>query len=296
MAERVRAAILAIAGRVWPGCLTTLGLLLKSLTLAMFVVVSAHGAEERTFSIGIVPQFETRQTHSIWSPILDELYQRTGYRFELSGSPSIPEFEKQFSAGLFDFAYMNPYQMLMAHNRQGYVPLVRDTGAGLQGILVVKKGAATSVEALTGKTIAFPSPNALGASLMIRAALSDKFKLDYHPNYVKSHSSVYLNVLMGLAAAGGGVQKTLDQQPQQVRDGLEVLYRANAIPSHPFAAHPRVPEKIQLAVQKALLEFSKTGRGQKILAQVPAKQLGVARYEDYEPISKLGLERFYVEE
>lgn len=263
---------------------------------ALFSVTTAHAASERTFSVGIVPQFETRQTHTIWSPILDELRQRTGYKFELSGSPSIPEFEKQFSAGLFDFAYMNPYQLLLAYNKQGYVPLVRDVGADLQGILVVKKGGIKSVGALAGKDIAFPSPNALGASLMMRADLSDKFRLNYHPTYVKSHSSSYLNVLMGLAAAGGGVQKTLDQQPQQVKEGLEVIYRTATIPSHPLAAHPRVPEKVQRQVRRALLEFAASSQGAKILAQVPIKQLGAATYADYQPISKLGLERFYVQE
>lgn len=270
--------------------------LLTSLLVTVLSVTGAQGADERTFSVGIVPQFETRQTHTIWSPILDELQQRTGYRFELSGSPSIPEFEKQFSAGLFDFAYMNPHQLLLAYNKQGYVPLVRDVGADLQGILVVKKGGVKSVAALAGKDIAFPSPNALGASLMMRADLSDKFRLDYRPLYVKSHSSAYLNVLLGLAAAGGGVQKTLDQQPQQVREGLEVIYRTASIPSHPLAAHPRVPEKVQRQVQQALLEFAASSRGATILAQVPVKRLGAATYADYQPIARLGLERFYVQE
>lgn len=279
------------------GATTRAVLFLKLLLMAAFLAGGpGHAADERTFSVGIVPQFETRQTHAIWAPVLDELKRRTGYKFELSGSPSIPEFEKQFSAGLFDFAYMNPYHMLLAHNKQGYIPLVRDVGSELHGILVVKRGGVKSTAELEGKTIAFPAPNAVGASLMMRADLSERFNISYRPIYVKSHSSVYLNVLLGLAAAGGGIQRTLDQQPQNVRDGLEVLYRTESIAPHPFAVHPRIPEKIQHEVRDVLLEFAQTSRGQAILAEVPITKLGPASYEDYQPIARRGLDRYYVPE
>jgi phosphonate transport system substrate-binding protein len=272
-------------------------LLLPLLLLALLLsTAGARAASERTFSVGIVPPFETRQIYAIWTPILDELQQRTGYRFELSGSPSIPEFEKQFSAGLFDFAYMNPYHLLLANNRQGYVPLVRDVGADLQGVLVVKKGGVKNISELEGKSIAFPAPNSLAASLLLRAELRDKFMINHHSMYVKSHSSVYLNVLLGLAAAGGGVQRTLEQQPQDIRDGLEILYRTERLAPHPFTAHPRVATNIRTQVQQALLDFAATSRGQAMLAKVPIERLGVASYEDYAPIARLGLDRFYLQE
>lgn len=267
-----------------------------SLALLLLNGGAAQAAGERTYSIGVVPQFEARQIHNTWNPILDELKQRTGYNFELTGSPSIPEFEKQLDAGFFDFAYMNPYHMVIAHNKQGYVPLLRDTGTGLNGILVVKKGGIKQVSELNGKTIAFPSPNALGASLMMRADLSDKFRLDYRPTYVKSHSSVYPNVLPGLIAAGGCIQKTLNQQSPQIREGLEIIHQTGSITSHPIAAHPRVDSNIQQQVQQTFLDLARTSKGKTTLGQVPIKELGTATISDYNSIAKLGLERFYVQE
>lgn len=267
-------------------------LLLSLLTSA----TAAHAATERSFSVGIVPQLEIRQIHDIWTPILNELQQRTGYTFKFSGSASIPEFERQFSAGQFDFAYMNPYHLLLANNRQGYIPLVRDVSSELRGILVVKKGSIKNINELAGKTIAFPAPNALGASLIMRADLSNRLKLNYRPIYVKSHSSVYLNVLMGLATAGGGVDKTLEQQPENIRNNLAVIYRTAGFASHPFVVHPRVPVAIQKKVQQALLDFADTNRGKAILNEVPFQQLGRASYDDYKPIATLGLEQFFVQE
>ncbi len=266
------------------------------LFIALISNKGSYAANEPPFNVGIVPQFEIRQTHDIWTPILAELKKRTGYTFKLSGSASIPDFEKQFSDGVFDFAYMNPYHILVANNKQRYVPLVRDVGNELRGILVVKKGASRNISALEGKTIAFPAPNALGASLMIRDALNNQFKLNYQAIYVKSHNSVYLNVLLGLAAAGGGIENTLEQQPDDIRNNLDIIYRTKHFPSHPFVSHPRVPIAIQNSVQQAFLDLSNTPAGKAALSKIPFKQIGRANYRDYKPITDLNLEQLSSQE
>ncbi len=271
-------------------------LFLLLLLISLMPNRDGYAANETTFIVGVVPQFEIRQTYNTWTPILDELKRRTGYTFKLSGSASIPDFEKQFSTGVFDFAYMNPYHILIANNKQHYVPLVRDAGSELRGILVVKKGTFSNVGQLEGKTIAFPAPNALGASLMVRDALNSQFKLKYQTTYVKSHSSVYLNVLLGLADAGGGIETTLEQQPADIRNNLEVLYTTKSFPSHPFASHPRVPIEVQNRVQQALLAFSNTPAGKTALSTIPFKQMGRASYDDYTSITSLNLEQFKYQE
>ena len=45
-----------------------------------------------------------KSVDTIPEPVLDALSRQSGLRFELVGSPSIPEFEKQLLAGEFDFA------------------------------------------------------------------------------------------------------------------------------------------------------------------------------------------------
>jgi phosphonate transport system substrate-binding protein len=103
-------------------------------------------------------------------------------------------------------------------------------------------------------------------------------------------------VLLGLAAAGGGVKRTLEQQPDNIRNNLEVIYQTAGVASHPFVVHPRVPVAIQKKVQQALLDFADTNRGKAILNEVPFQQLGRASYDDYKPIATLGLEQFFVQE
>ncbi|RDH85497.1 MAG: phosphate ABC transporter [endosymbiont of Escarpia spicata] len=267
------------------------------LTLLLMCVAGSlsAGQVQEVFKVGIVPQFEARRLHQVWRPILNHIEQQTGYRLELVGSPTIPAFEAEFLEGKFDFAYMNPYHVMLGSDAQGYRPLVRDVGKTLYGVLVTRKGGPIhSVKDLQGKTLAFPAPNALAASLQMRQELVDRFGTDFSARYVKTHDSVYLNVLLGEADAGGGVQKTLASQPPQIRDNLSVIHTTKPVAPHPFSVHPRVPVEQAERVRQAMLQLGKSEAGRALMAKVPISEIGKASMADYEPLRELRLERFYV--
>jgi phosphonate transport system substrate-binding protein len=265
------------------------------LALLLSLASTASSADE-ALTFGVVPQFDARRIQSIWQPILDELEKQSGHRFKLVGSPNIPEFEKQLLAGDFDFAYMNPYHLLKAHEAQGYIPLVRDVGRTLHGIVVVRKDSTIEqVEQLDGRSVAFPAPNALGASLIPRTEFKEIYKIDIEPAYVRSHSSVYLNVATGQTSAGGGVQKTLQKQPEKIREMLKIIYQTPEVAPHPVAVHPRVPDDIREQIAQAFLQLGETVHGREILTRIPMKRIGDASLADYEPLRQMGLDKYYVE-
>jgi ABC-type phosphate/phosphonate transport system, periplasmic component len=267
---------------------------MKNLFALLFLWLLTAPAFADTYTFGVVPQFEQRKTFAIWSPILAELEKRTGQRFELVTTATIPAFEKLFNDGKVDFAYMNPYYMV--ENVQGYLPLVRDDKP-IVGILVVRRDSPYQTPAdLEGKEVAFPSPNAIGASLLIRADLARQFHVNIVPRYVKSHSSVYLHVAQGLTAGGGGVVKTLEEQKPEVKDALRVLYTTRSIPSHPVSAHPRIPKKVREAVREALLALASTPEGKPLLAEVPMTRPVAAYAKDYEPMRGYGMDDLFVRE
>ena len=169
------------------------------LLLILFALFAeyAFGAG-KTYSFGVVPQFEQRKLYAIWKPIVEDLEKRTGLSFELVTTLKIQDFEKAIARGDFDLIYVNPYHIVQAYADQGYMPLVADK-APLRGVLVVRgDGPIQKPEDLEGKIVAFPSPNAIGASLLMRADLDQIFHVSVTPLYVKTHSSVYLHVAQGL--------------------------------------------------------------------------------------------------
>ena len=268
------------------------------LFLMLFLVLGAASflpaaASAEPYTFGVAPQFEQRKLFAIWKPIIDELQKRTGLTFKLVTTLQVQDFEKEFARGNFDFVYVNPYHVIHARKSQGYLPLVSDK-AMLRGILVVKKdGPIRRVRDLQGKVVAFPSPNALGASLLMRADLEQVHHLAVTPLYVKTHSSVYLHVAKGLTPAGGGVEKTLQEQPLAIRDALRVLYTTRTMPSHPIAVHPRVKRTDAEKVRRALLAMGADPAGRELLARVPIKEAVSVGMDVYLPMAGWGLERYW---
>ncbi|MDE2158443.1 MAG: phosphate/phosphite/phosphonate ABC transporter substrate-binding protein [Burkholderiales bacterium] len=256
---------------------------------------TAAAAPTATYTISVVPQFTAVEIDHDWTPVLARLAQETGYHFKLEVSASIPKFETSVLAGGPDFAYLNPYHEVMARRAQGYIPLVRGSKP-LQGILVVRKDAAIhSVADLEGQSIAFPAPNAFGASLWMRALLSGRYKLHFTPTYVRTHSNCYLHVATGRTAACGAIARTLAEQPPEVQSALRVLFQTPGVPPHPLAAHPRVPPAVRERVAQALLGMARDAPGQALLKDIEMNQPVRADYaRDYAPLERFGLEKYVV--
>jgi phosphonate transport system substrate-binding protein len=246
-----------------------------------------------SYSFCVVPQFEQRKLFAIWNPIVQELSRRTGIELRLETTLGVPEYEQGVRTGRFDLVYANPYHVYRERHGQGYVPILRDD-VPLRGIVVVARDSPIrSVKDLDGRTLAVPSPNAIGASLLVRADLLRQHGVRVQIVNAKTHSSAYLHVATGTTAAGGGVDKTLREQPADVQNALRVLYVTREFASHPVAVHPRVPAETRLRIQRALLELAATPEGAALLERVPMIHPVAARMADYGPFGALRLEEFW---
>lgn len=249
--------------------------------------------EKVVYTFGVVPQLTPREIAHNWIPILHALEEKTGFKFQLRGTINIPDFESDFLNGEFDFAYMNPYHSLIASENEGYQPIIRDKSKKLFGILVVKKGSnINSLKDLEGKTLAFPAPNALGASLLIRSALNEQ-GINYHTKYVQTHSSVYLNVALGVNAAGGGVMRTFNSQPEEIQSSLKVIYETIKVNPHPIVAHGRVPKEHVQTIKDAFFAIAATPQGKELLSKIPMGEITQANIEDYSNLKETNIQNLY---
>lgn len=264
----------------------------KIIAMLLLSLVSLSVLASESYRFSVVPQFERRQLFAIWQPVIEALQLRTGIKLQLVTSMSVADYEKEVLAGQYDFIYINPYMMPIVAERQGYIPLVRDSKP-LRGILLVRKDSPFQrVEDLRDKTLAVPSMSALGASLLLRAELDRQFQVKMQPVIAKSHTSVFIHVLNGLTEAGGSVQKALAEQDPRIRDALRVLYQTREVPSHPVAVHQRVPQEIRERIQQAFLDLSADPAGRDLLMEIPMQSAVPAAIRDYEVLRSLQLENY----
>lgn len=271
-------------------------LLLGIVTLFVFTNTRfAHAADNNSpLRLLVVPQFPATEIHATWSKLLNGLKGKGLPEIELVFAKDITEFESEFLAGTPDLIYCNPYHMVMAKNAQRYIPLVRDRES-LTGILIApaEEGAAPvqTLQDLNGKTLLFPSPNAFGASLYMRALLTREKGIKFVTKYVKTHPNVIRGVVRGEGQAGGMVNSTLQAESPELQQKVRVIYETPPVPPHPIAAHPRVDKATQEALSKAILAYiqSNPSVGENIQIGNPVR----ADYDkDYKRLEKLGLEEF----
>jgi len=263
---------------------------LALLLLLLIGLASPATAADKRYSFGVMPQLETA-----WQPILAEIADLAGIRLELDTSTDRQDFEKKLFAGKFDFAYLDPYQLIIAHHRQGYQPLVHDLDRTLSGIIVVRKDSPIrQANDLNGKTVAFPSPNDLAATLIPRAELARLTQITVTPHYLTDEGAVYDSVVAGRDDAGGGNQETLDQQPPQVREQLRLIHQTAKVSAPPLAVHPRIPKDDYRMVMGALLALGRSEAGRSLLAGIPFTKIGATSLRDYENLTAMGIEKIYV--
>jgi phosphonate transport system substrate-binding protein len=280
---------------------TLLSPLCRLWACALLLSSTAYGAclgeqnTTQTYSFEVVPQFTAAKVYSTWSPLLQRVGQEAGMCFELRVAPNIPEFEQRLLKGEPQFVYLNPYHAVLGYQKRKYQPLLADSEDLLTGILVVRADSPIkTLEDLKGKTVSFPAPNAFAASLLIRAELA-KRKVNTNAVFVKTHSNVYRSVIGQDAAAGGGVNNTLDNEAPEVRQQLRVLFETPAYTPHPIATHPNVPAAVRERFFKAILKLTQDEEGRKLLDGVNLNKPQAVTYaKHYKPLESLQLEKFLV--
>ncbi len=255
-------------------CLVVLGL-----------ISSASAQQPLTFAV--VPQQSATQLAEAWTPVLAWLSQSSGLQLQFVTSPDVPSFEQRLAGGGYDFAYMNPYHYTIFSANPGYRALSRAKGDRIKGIVVVQKD--SEIKTLTdleGKTLAFPTPAAFAASLLVQAELRGR-GITFTPKIVNSHNSVYRSVAKGIFPAGGGIPRTLELLDESVRNDLRVLWETREFTPHAIASRPGVDAAVRAKLLKAMRDMGADPRGQELLKVIGFSGFDPAKDEDWNDVRSL---------
>jgi phosphonate transport system substrate-binding protein len=240
-----------------------------------------------TFAIG--PTQSATELAKRWTPIMQYLSEKSGVPLQFKTAKDIPIFQQQMRKGIYDLAFINPYNYLQDHKSPGYNAFAREKEGKLYGVLVVKKdGPIQSIEQLNGKTLAFPTAAAIAATWLPLAMLKDR-GVQVTPQYVNSMDSVYRSVAKGMFPAGGGEMRTFGTIDPEVREQLHIFWTSAVLPPFAFEAHPRVPKKAVAQLQKAMTDMENNAQGMALLKAVNFKGIEVTDDSDYNDMRKLNI-------
>lgn len=271
-------------GRKLPTSKTLKSAACLTASLMMSAVAVPSFAQDKTYTLGVVPQQSASRLAEIWVPILKAWEEKSGVSLVFSTAKDIPTFEKCLAEGAYDFAYMNPYHYTVFHDAPGYQAFAKQSEKQLKGIIVTRReGGIEALDALKDAMVAFPSPAAFGASVIPRAEMR-KLGIDFTPRYVRSHDSVYRAVSAGIMPAGGGVMRTFNTVDPEIKAQLKIVYKTDGYTPHAFAAHPDVPAPKVTAVYDAMATASTASLNALGMAGIEA-----ATNEDWDDVRALNL-------
>ena len=244
----------------------------------------------RSLTFGIVPQQSASELARLWIPVLGALSERSGVGLRFATAPDIPTFEKRLAAGAYDLAYMNPYHYSVFAQKPGYAAFAKEKARRLRGLVVVRKDSAIrDMKELANQQIAFPAPAAFAATVLVRAEF-ERTGVPIQPVFVKSHESVYLNVVQRQFMAGGGITRTLQTMEPSIRDELRVLWQTKDYTPHAFAAHPRVSATELQAVKSAMFTADSNPRARSGLEGMGFKGFDPAQDAEWNDVRALGID------
>ena len=254
--------------------------------ILIFILTLNFSSLHADIVMGIVPQQSPLKLFKSWSPIAQYLSKVTGEKIIFKTEKSITEFEKVLYSGGYDFAYMNPYHLIVAYKTQAYHAELR-AKKNIQGILVMKKG--DTIEKIKNKNISylFPAPNAFAATLLTKYDLLQKHGVNIEilnkAKYVNSHDSVYKGVSRGLGDIGGGIQRTFNAlDDEKTKSSLHIVHTTKQYPSHPFAFKPSMKDEMKTKIINALLNMPSS-----YLNKLKIKELRKTNNDEYAPIKEL---------
>ncbi len=266
-----------------------MGLFVRYFVLAASLTFGAYSVSADPITFGVVPQQSAKKMAEKWQPLIDYISNFTGLDVQFKTAKDIPTFESELAQGKYDLAYMNPYHFVVFNASVGYRSLVHQKDKRLSGLIVVHKDSPIeSVNDLAGSEIAFPAPAAFAASIITSAHLRNN-DIPFIPRYVNSHDSVYLAVQRNFFSAGGGILRTFDALPADIKKDLRILWTSKGYTPHPIATHPNMAEVDRQAILNSLIAVSNDTSKSWLLKNIGLSGFTASEDSEWDDVRSLGI-------
>ena len=249
---------------------------------------------KKEYSFAVHPLHNPSRLFQIFHPMIEQLNANIpDAHFYLEASKDYPAYDIKLAQAQVDFALPNPYQTMIAS--QGPYEVIAKMGDdfNFRGIILTPKHSAIQeVSDLKGKTISYPAPTALAATMMPQYFIQQhgvKVMQETQSEYVGSQESSIMNAYHGkvdAAATWPPPWELLIRERPEIADKLEVKWQTPPLPNNGVIVRKDVPHEISQQVVEVLTNLHTHPEGKKILAAMFLSKFEKADNNTYEPVRK----------
>lgn len=246
------------------------------------------------YVFGVHPLHNAQHLFAVYQPLLERLDAAIpDARFKLEASRNYADFERKLRERHFDFALPNPYQTIesLAHGYHVFAKMADDKD--FCGIILVRRDSGIhSVGDLRGKSISYPAPTAVAATLLPKWFLYQHgldVTKDVGSRYVGSQESSIMNAYMGATAAAATWPtpwRAFQVNHPDYAAQLEVAWTTKTLINNSLVARDDVPAALIAKVRAELLATSETAGGRAVLAAIEVSGFEAADDRRFDVVRK----------
>jgi phosphonate transport system substrate-binding protein len=255
------------------------------------VYVERSGAQA-VYRMAVHPLHNPRKLIEAYTPLVSLLNEKIpDATFQVEASRDYQAYEVKFRARKPEILLPNPWQTREAIKVGYRVIAMAGDPEDFKGIFVVRKDSGIKAPSdLIGKTVTYPSPTALAASIMPQRFLHDNginVVSEIDNQYVGSQESSILNVFMKKSAAGATWPPPwrlfqIDRPKEAAQ--LEVAWETPPLINNSLMVRDDFPETMARQIQSILFELHETDRGKGILKGIETAHFHPATNDTYDVI------------
>ncbi len=252
-----------------------------------------HPLEQQTFIFGVHPLHNPQRLYEVYGPIVDYINRRLqNVVIRLEASRSYDDFDKKLYSRHFHFALPNPYQTVnsLKHGYRVFGKMGDDNK--FRGIVLVRKDSGIEkVADLRGKTVSFPAPTALAATMMPLYFFHTHgldVNRDIEQLFAGSQESSIMNVYLRKSAAGATWPppwEAFQKREPKIAGQLVVKWETSSLVNNGLVVRDDVPKEIADKVASLLFSLHNHDEGRRMLASLPLSRFEPATEETYRPVS-----------
>jgi phosphonate transport system substrate-binding protein len=253
---------------------------------------STPNVKQAVLIFGVHPLHNPQRLFATYGPLVEYLNRHfPEFTIQLEASRSYDEFDKKLYSRHFHFALPNPYQTINAMEHGYHVFAKMGEDENFRGVILVRKDSGISnIADLKGKTISFPAPTALAATMMPLDYLHSH-GLDVNKDitllFSGSQESSIMNVYLGKSAAGATWPPPwlafVEQNPDIAAE-LEVKWKTTSLVNNSLVARDDVPPEVVSRMRTLFLALHIHDEGLQLLAALPLSCFEEATDASYQPV------------
>lgn len=272
--------------------LNTRSILLCSIViLLMSASIASYAQPKKTYEIGIFPHLSKSHLENTYQSIIDDLSEATDKPIHFDADENIANFHFKLKNQHYDVVMVQPFDYIEIERKFGYIPLASQNKP-LRALIVAKKGGAIqTIQNLLGRKLLLP-PDSTAVTYLTKKHFHDfGFNIfnDLIIRYERTHIACLQKLLLSFTDACATPQGALDYFERRMEVKFQVISQTLEIPHTLFAVHPRVPQSHHAKLTNALIKWSDTPAGKKVLANkkiVPFNKIDDKAYDIVRSIKK----------